>query len=82
MKMFQTFQTENAFPESIHDVLQRWLICHIKEVLVVWVTGDVLNLIEESLGVDSSAVVVAEDLQPQIQTFTWSLHELYECQSF
>lgn len=58
----KTFQTEDAFSKSIHNILQRSLIGHIKEVLVIWVAGNVLDFTEEGLGVDSSTVVVAEDL--------------------
>lgn len=58
----KTFQTEDAFSESIHNILQRSLIGHIEEVFVIWVTGNVLDFIEEGLRVDSSTVVVAEDL--------------------
>lgn len=57
-----TFQTEDALSKRIHNVLQRSLIRHVEEVLVVRVTGDVLDFIEEGLRVDSSAVVVAKDL--------------------
>ncbi len=63
MNSLQTFQTEDAFSECIHNILQCRLVCHIKEVFVIRVTGDVLDLIEEGLRVDSSTVVVAEDLR-------------------
>lgn len=59
---FATFQAEDPLPECIDDVLQRRLIRHIEEVFVVRVTGNVLDFIEEGLWIDSSAVVVAEDL--------------------
>lgn len=58
-----TFQTEDAFSKCIHDILQRWLIRHIKKVFVIWITGNVLDFIEKGLGVDSPSVVVAKDLQ-------------------
>lgn len=58
----KTFQTEDALSKSIHNILQRSLIGHIKEVFVIWVAGNVLDFTEEGLGVDSPTVVVAEDL--------------------
>lgn len=58
----QTFQTEDAFSKCVHNVLQRRLVRHIEEVLVIRVAGDVLDLTEEGLRVDSTPVVVAKYL--------------------
>ncbi len=72
----KTFQTEDAFSKCIHNILQRWLIRHIKEVFIIWVAGDVLDFIEEGLRVDSSAVVVAKYLWRKDQTICQCMKHL------
>lgn len=59
---WNTFQTEDPIPERVHNVLQGRLISHLEEVLVIGVTGDILDFIQECLWVDSTPVVVAKHL--------------------
>lgn len=40
-----TFQAEDPVPQGIDNVLQGCLVCDIEKVLVIRVTGDVLDFI-------------------------------------
>lgn len=57
-----TLQAEDAVSKSIHNVFQCSFICHIEEVLIIRVTGNVFNLIQEGLGIDSTTIIVTKDL--------------------
>lgn len=58
-----TFQTEYPLPQSIHNVFQGSFISHIEEMLIIWISGNVFDFFEKSLCVNSSAIVVAKDLE-------------------
>lgn len=57
-----TFQAENPLSQSIHDVLERCLVGDVEEVFVIGVAGDELDLVQKGLRVDSSPVVITQDL--------------------
>lgn len=63
MNLLLTFKAEDPLPKRINNIFQSWLVCHIKEVLVIGVAGDVLDFIKEGLWIYSSAVVVAKYLR-------------------
>lgn len=58
-----TFQGEDPLSQRVHDVFERRLVRHVEEVLLVWVAGDELDLLQEGLRVDPAAVVVTQNLQ-------------------
>lgn len=62
----QTFESEDAIPQGIHNVIQRGFIRHIEEVFVVGIAGDVLDLRDERLWVLLPADVMTEDLEPSV----------------
>lgn len=57
-----TFQTEDPFPESIHNVFQSSLICDIEEMFVIRVAGDVFDLFQKGFWINSSPVVITKNL--------------------
>lgn len=60
-----TFQGEDPLSQRIHNVFERRLVRHVEEVLLVWVAGDELDLLQEGLRVDPTAVVVTQNLQKE-----------------
>lgn len=61
-----TFQGEDAVAQGVHDVVERGLVRHVEEVLVVGVAGDVFDLGDERLGVLLPSDVVTEDLEGSV----------------
>lgn len=61
-----TFQGEDAIAQGVHDVVERGLVRHVEEVLVVGVAGDVFDLGDERLGVLLPSDVVTEDLEGSV----------------
>lgn len=47
----QTFQSEDAIAQSIHNIVERSFIGHIEEVFVVRIAGDILDLSDERVRV-------------------------------
>lgn len=60
-----TFQGEDPLSQRIYNVFERRLVRHVEEVLLVWVAGDELDLLQEGLRVDPTAVVVTQNLQKE-----------------
>lgn len=60
-----TFQGEDPLSQRVHNVFERRFVRHVEEVLLIWVTGNELDLLQERLRVDLKAVVVAQDLQEE-----------------
>lgn len=58
-----TFQREDPLSQCVHDVLQCRLVRHIEEVLLIRVAGNELDFLQEGFRVDSSTVVVTQDLE-------------------
>lgn len=57
-----TFQREDPLSQRVRDVLQRRLVRHIEEVLLIRVAGDELDFLQKGFGVDSSTVVITQNL--------------------
>lgn len=62
LKVF-TLYTEYPLSQCIHDVLQGRLVGHVEEVLLVRITGNEFDLLEEGFRVDPTPIVVAQDLE-------------------
>lgn len=62
----QTFQSEDAIAQGIHDVVERSFIRHIEEVFVVRIAGDELNLRDERLRVLLPADIMTKNLEPSV----------------
>lgn len=62
----QTFQSEDAISQGIHNVIQCRFVRHIEEVFIVGVAGDVLDLRDERLWVLLPADVMTENLEPGV----------------
>lgn len=60
-----TFQGEDPLSQRIYNVFERRLVRHVEEVLLVWVAGDELDLLQEGLRVDPTAVVVTQNLHEE-----------------
>lgn len=58
-----TFQGENPLSQCIHDILQRRLIGHVEEVLLIRVASYELDFLQEGFRVDSSTVIIAQNLE-------------------
>lgn len=67
----QTFQSEDAIAQGIHNVIQCGFIRHIEEVFIVGITGDVLDLRDERLWVLLPADVMTENLEPSVGETQW-----------
>lgn len=63
----QTFQSEDAITQGIHNVIERGFICHIEKVFVVRVAGDIFDLRDERLGVLLPADIMTKNLEPSMK---------------
>lgn len=63
----QTFQSEDAISQGIHNVVEGGFISHIEKVFVVGVAGDVLDLSNESLRVLLPPDVMTKNLERSVR---------------
>lgn len=63
----QTFQSEDAVAEGIHNVVERSFIRHVEKVFVIRVAGDIFDLRNKSLGVLLPTDVMAKNLEPDVR---------------
>lgn len=57
-----TFQAKYPLPQRVHYVFECCFICDIKEMLVIWVARYKFYLVQKGFGVDSSSVIITQDL--------------------
>lgn len=65
--MPQTFQSEDAIPQGIHNVIECSFIGHIEKIFVIRIAGDILNLSNECLRVLLPADVMTQNLEHSIR---------------